>query len=141
MQSKPMAAWAGCEPVAKDSSHILGGDSHAVVDHRDRDPECTRCDLNRNALVAFSRVLAAIFGVANEIHQNLQYPVFIYRDGGHVLKIARERDSMAGKRFRIQLHTVGYQIRDGHALRHTAVRRVTLLHPHNVLDVLDTLYQ
>src|ERR1700683_4228163 len=101
-----MAAGAGGEPVAKDSSHILGWDSHAVVDHRDRDPECTPCDPNRDAFVALSRVLAGIFGVANEIHQNLQYPVFIYRDGGHVLKFARERDPMAGEGFPISLYTV-----------------------------------
>src|ERR1700689_3069958 len=103
-----MAAGAGSEPVAKDSSHILGWDSPAVVDPRGRDAECTPCDPNRDAFVASSRVLAGIFGVANEIHQNLQHPVLIYGDGGHVLKFARERDPMAGKRFCVQLHTIVY---------------------------------
>src|ERR1700722_12809895 len=133
-----MAAGAGGEPVAKDSSHILRWDSDAVVDHRDRDPECTPCDPNRDAFVASSRVLAGIFGVANEIPQDLHRPVFIYRDGGRPLKFARERDPMAGERFRIQPLTVVYQIRDSHTLHHTAVRRIGLLHPDNVLDVLDT---
>ena len=67
--------------------------------------------------------------------------MFIYRDGGHLLKFARERNPMAGERFRIQPHTVVYQIRDGHTLHHTAVGRIALLHPDNVLDVLDTLNQ
>ena len=86
-------------------------------------------------------VVAGIFGIADEIHENLQNFVFFDNDGEVVLEIAVELDMVPEEGAFIEAQSILDKFGEFNRLGKAGDFRVFLLHGDDIFDVGDILPQ
>ena len=78
VQAKPMAIFPRGETMTEDSSQILVRNSNAVVRNGNSDPTVYIGNTHIQVLIDSARIVARVFGVIDQIDQNLEDFMFFY---------------------------------------------------------------
>ena len=137
VQAKAVAIFARRKAVVEDVGQILRWNPDPVIHHGYPDPAITVGHAHRQPLVRALRILAGVFGVAQQVDHDLQEFVLLEVHGRHRFKFADHLHIMAAESTLIQAQAVFHQIGHVDHFLHPAEGRVVLLHGYNFLDVLD----
>src|SRR5439155_3114749 len=135
-----MASLLSGKSMSKDSSEILFGNSNTIVNDRNLKVAIFIHSNSQGQLLDW-RVpfIQGVFGVTDEVDQDLKDFVFVDRDLRNLTKLADDLYPMASEGFGIHTQSIIHQLhsRDGfHNAGHTGVG---LLHGDNIFDVFDIL--
>ena len=84
VEAKTVAVLAGGESVRENSGQVLGRDADAVVGDRDLDLVVSvHGNGDGNAAVRGAEFVDGVFGVADQVDQDLEDLVFVHQDGRH----------------------------------------------------------
>ena len=106
-----------------------------------RTPRVRALDAQRDEFIGPARFVARVFGIAHQVHENLQHLVLVDGDRRDVAEFALQRDPMAGESAGVQPQAVLHEIDDLDGLGDAAELGVALLHGDGVLDVLEIVAQ
>ena len=133
-----LALLAGGETVLEDTGEIFRRDADAVVaDGELEGLVWGRLETEDHPFVGTALVVEGVFGVADEIDENLKDLVFVYRDRGHLGELADDFDLVALQGAGIEAQGVFDQLGEGECFDEAANGRVALLHRDNLFDVFD----
>ena len=138
VQPEAVPAFARGEAVLENPRQILRGNAHPVVNHRDphRAP-AVLFHLDGDALLRWVPFVHRVFGVVQNIDEDLQDLVFIYHDRRRLAVFADHLDGMAAHRPLVHVQRVIHQIGQMHRFHHAGRAGVALLRRHDLLDVFD----
>src|SRR4249919_206810 len=75
VQAKAMTFLPGSEPVVENQVQVFGWDANAIIYDQDFYPLAFVNDFNAQLLFRSSRFRAGIFGILNQVNQDLQHLV------------------------------------------------------------------
>src|ERR1700722_12650692 len=127
VQAESVAFLFRRKAVGEQPFHMLGGNSHAVVD--DLNLYCVPglCDAHDHLLIRAARCIAGVFGITLKIYQDLQDFMLVHRNGRNGLEFALQRDAMACECGAVHRQAVFPQGRHIDGLADTATLCVGLL--------------
>ncbi len=128
--------------MSKNSSEVFRRDADAVIADRDRHLTVARpANMDFEPFFYGSLFIHCVFGVAQEIHQDLQDLMTIDHDAGDFLvDLLDDSDAMAFERRSVHSHGILHERSRGDGLQDAKDFRVALLHSNDFLDVLDELH-
>ena len=142
-EAKPVPVLARAETMRKNARQILRHNADAIVNHpnlhavrrRPLDP------VSSLALSGPAAFVARMFGVGDQIDENLQNLVTIHHDVRHVFKLADQSDIMSLKSRDVDFKRVFHERGHGHQLGHARKLGVGLLHGDDDLDMINVVHQ
>ena len=97
VQSEPVPVGSSCKSARKEATEIFAGNSHPVVHYLNSDPVVSLpADAEPDLFARAARLVAGVFGIADEIDQGLQDLVFIDDKNGVFLILPQHLHVMAG---------------------------------------------
>ncbi len=94
VQAESVAGFLRGEPVIEDSDHVLGGDSHSSIGHRNLHASSTSSDAHRHIFYNIASRPARVLRIADEIDENLKHLVFVHGDLRNSLELLDDRNGM-----------------------------------------------
>src|SRR5580698_9408590 len=88
MQTEAVSILARGETVVENAGHVFWWNPNAIIRHGNPDAAATVDHAHRESFVHASRLLAGVFGIAQQVDQNLQDFVLLGVQGRHMLKFA-----------------------------------------------------
>src|SRR5580658_2225286 len=141
VQPEAMTVFARGEAMTEDTVEILRRDTDAGVADGDDDLVCVEPYADRHALLGAAGFVTRILGVADDVYQDLQDLVLVDGYRRHLLEVAHQRDAMATEGAGVHPQAILDQSTNIDDVSQTAAARVTLLHRHDLFDVLDIAAQ
>jgi hypothetical protein len=92
MESEAMTAGAGGESVVEDAGEVFQRDTNAIINDGDPNPFSGFGQLNFQLFVFVAGIVTGIFGIANQIHEDLQDLVFFQNNGRELAKVTNDFD-------------------------------------------------
>ena len=121
---------------------IFRRNPHAVVGNFNPHAAVSRpFDPNGHLLPGQPALIARIFRIAQDVHQDLQQLVLVHGQGIHRLVFPQHFYAMPRKGARVHRDAILHHLGRGNLLMHTGNAGVVLLHGHNFIDVLHILSQ
>ena len=96
---------------------------------------------HRHQFVRPLALVRGVFGVADEVDEDLQHLVLLGLDGRRFFKLAAHVNVVPGERGGIDLQRVLHQLDGGDGLHDAGHLGVTLLHGDDLFDVVNVLHK
>src|SRR5690606_4941298 len=143
VQAEAVAFAAGGEAVQENFFQVFGGDADAVVDHGEGDPAggVAGADGDAEGFDGRGGVIHGVFGVADEVYEDLQHADFFHGDAGGGGEVADDLHVVPGEGGGVEAEGVFDEVGGVEGFEQAALHGVGLLHGDDVLDVVDVLLE
>src|ERR1051326_8729532 len=140
MQTEAMPGAACRETMRKNAGQMLRPNSDPVIHHLNGSAfGIGRKDADDEALVMTLGSAQGVLGVADEINKNLQHFMFVQHQRRNRSHLRFEPYFMPIQSRLIDLNGILHELRNFNTFLEARDLRVTLLHRHDLIDVLDIL--
>ncbi len=134
-----MAVPFGGKTMIENAEQVFGWDTDAIIDDRDFDPATGVGEADGKELVRAGRGVAGLFGVAQEVNEDLEDFMFLDKHRGQDLELPNETDVVAVQGIAAHAQAVFNEGGEVQEFRDAGGDGVALLHRDNLLDVVDIL--
>ena len=142
VQAEAVAVLAGGETVGENAGEVFGRNADAVVLHGEEHAAGRAAlDPERDGLVGAPAIVRGVFGVADQVDENLEDLAFLAEDGGNGMELADDAHGVADEGAGVHAEGILHQLLGAERFDDADHGGVGLLHRDDLLDVVDVFLE